>query len=725
MFSSYKLPSYLNLVVCVFSLCVWIGLEGRSANAQNSMFPAPQGLVVHSGNASASLVWAQVKGATSYKIFASKSSRQFPTTPTLSTNRCSATISKLPNGTPTYFVVKACNGKNDGLPSSPVLALPIAFPPPPSQIGASGQVQCITVKWNRVGDASSYLLFRSTTSNGYGRYLTRLEGRDSTIYKDTLARPGMHYFYVVRSINASGQSLNSSETGAIAAAPSPTPTLTPIPIPVVSVTNPIIDEGQSGTSALVFLVSLSKASSRTFTFDYTTKGGTATPDADFAPISGTMTIPAGSSKASVAVTVYGDTQFEGNETIVLGLSNFKTEFWSNSLSTLNATGTIRNDDKAPTPTPVPTAIPQVTATPTPLPTVTPEPTATPTPTITINDSSVLVAGRDYPAFDLSAQAPSRFFSFSSARVAQAGPSAPCDWMVAGIQNTNLGDIGTLVASWTSNAPILELPLYSYYGTLKLTVDGTTWINAHQKEGSTPFAMPPNDASIKMVRIDWTQSGGRRLRHYRAEVGGFFGGARVGENDSFTAASDSKKLRIAFVGDSYTEGIGANTVWEGFAAICAHELGAEAILLGSGGTGYLHIPYEGRFPFIDRLGDLKSLNPIPDVIVVAGGINDNAYSDEERYNAESSYFEALKTNFPRAKILIIGPWNPLRHYADSRADALKGCALGHGLPFVDVRDWLPPLNTPAYIGSDNIHPTPLGHEYLGLRIASELKPFIPN
>jgi lysophospholipase L1-like esterase len=297
-------------------------------------------------------------------------------------------------------------------------------------------------------------------------------------------------------------------------------------------------------------------------------------------------------------------------------------------------------------------------------------------------------------------------------------------MVAGIQNTSLYDNGTLVASWTSDAPILEIPLYAQYGAMRLTVDGREWINACQQQGSTPFAMPPNDGDVKTVRIDWTESGGRKFRQYRAEVGGYFAGARIGREDALDATELFPQTRVAFVGDSYTEGAGANTPWEGWAAICAHELGVEPVFLGSGGTGYFATPYAGRFPFIERLDDLKALSPPPNAIVVAGGINDRV-PDDVLGNAVNLYFDALQANFPTTRVIVIGPWNPLGRSPDNGANTIQACALAHGFPFVDVRDWLPRDNFPAYIGADNVHPTPLGHQHIGLWAAEALKPLLGN
>ncbi|MGB8166735.1 MAG: Calx-beta domain-containing protein [Chthoniobacteraceae bacterium] len=68
------------------------------------------------------------------------------------------------------------------------------------------------------------------------------------------------------------------------------------------------------TSPVKFYVSRTGSTTATLTVNYTI-GGTATPDADYTALSGTVTIPAGSLGADVPVSVINDTIFEGTETI--------------------------------------------------------------------------------------------------------------------------------------------------------------------------------------------------------------------------------------------------------------------------------------------------------------------------------------------------------------------------------------------------------------------------
>ncbi len=68
-------------------------------------------------------------------------------------------------------------------------------------------------------------------------------------------------------------------------------------------------------------VSLSAASGQAVTVAYTTSGGTATAGADYTPVSGTLTFAPGQTTQTVTVPVLGDTVSEGNETVLVRLSN--------------------------------------------------------------------------------------------------------------------------------------------------------------------------------------------------------------------------------------------------------------------------------------------------------------------------------------------------------------------------------------------------------------------
>ena len=99
-----------------------------------------------------------------------------------------------------------------------------------------------------------------------------------------------------------------------------------------------VDEG-SGTHDVE--VTLSPAPTADLTFTYTV-GGTATPGMDYTTLSGTVTVPAGATKATIPVAVIDDSLQEGSETVVL-VGNFGHGVSSPGTHTLTIV-----DDETPT-----------------------------------------------------------------------------------------------------------------------------------------------------------------------------------------------------------------------------------------------------------------------------------------------------------------------------------------------------------------------------------------
>ena len=88
------------------------------------------------------------------------------------------------------------------------------------------------------------------------------------------------------------------------------------------VREPSQEQVDSGTDApLSFDVVLSKTSDSAVTVDYTTRNGTATAGADYAPASGTLSFAPGETVKTVEVRVLPDSHNEGSETMSLALTN--------------------------------------------------------------------------------------------------------------------------------------------------------------------------------------------------------------------------------------------------------------------------------------------------------------------------------------------------------------------------------------------------------------------
>jgi probable HAF family extracellular repeat protein len=98
--------------------------------------------------------------------------------------------------------------------------------------------------------------------------------------------------------------------------------LTPIEAgtPTVSIDDVTVTEGDAGTTDAIFTVTLAEPASQEVSINFTTANGTASAGADYIAQSGTVTILAGVSSATVTVPVIGDTTAEPNETFQVSLS---------------------------------------------------------------------------------------------------------------------------------------------------------------------------------------------------------------------------------------------------------------------------------------------------------------------------------------------------------------------------------------------------------------------
>lgn len=94
--------------------------------------------------------------------------------------------------------------------------------------------------------------------------------------------------------------------------------------PTISLPTAAVDrvEGNAGTATATLTASLSSVAASEVTVKYATVDATATvADNDYQPVSGVLTIPAGSTTGTIAVRVVGDTTAEDYQTFAVKLSN--------------------------------------------------------------------------------------------------------------------------------------------------------------------------------------------------------------------------------------------------------------------------------------------------------------------------------------------------------------------------------------------------------------------
>ena len=126
----------------------------------------------------------------------------------------------------------------------------------------------------------------------------------------------------------------------------------PVPDPYLGLSSASVQEGDSGTTTMTFTARLTdangqtQASTKTITAHYevlSESGDTATAGQDYTATSGQITFAPGETSKTIDVSVMGDTEVEGDETLTV-----KWTGWENVwLVSYTHTGTITNDDRAP------------------------------------------------------------------------------------------------------------------------------------------------------------------------------------------------------------------------------------------------------------------------------------------------------------------------------------------------------------------------------------------
>lgn len=113
-------------------------------------------------------------------------------------------------------------------------------------------------------------------------------------------------------------------------------------LPSLTIMGTSINEGSSDN--LTYTAILSNASTSSITFVAKSSNATAVAGVDYSAIEQTITIPAGSTRATVEIPIIRDRQVEATETVILTLSHPTGAVFATNTTTISATGSIVDDD---------------------------------------------------------------------------------------------------------------------------------------------------------------------------------------------------------------------------------------------------------------------------------------------------------------------------------------------------------------------------------------------
>ena len=321
----------------------WTQTFGVLVKAAATPPAVPAGLAATAGNAQISLTWTTASGATGYKVKrATSAGGLYSTVGTPSV--ASFTNTGLTNGTTYHYVVSSTNEDGESANSASVSATPDAGQPYTLQAEA-GTITGGTFDSNNAGfNATGFANLPTTGGSLQFNNLNGGSGGAATLVirfaLGNTARTGnlvvngatqsitfpttgtwTTWTTMSRSIPLNAGSTNTLrfETTGQDLANLDEITITPASPPVVTLAATDASAGETGDDRQLRFAATRTGSTTASLAVPLTASGTATPDADYAGFSGSLTIPAGQASGELLLHTVTDDEAEGAETVTLTL----------------------------------------------------------------------------------------------------------------------------------------------------------------------------------------------------------------------------------------------------------------------------------------------------------------------------------------------------------------------------------------------------------------------
>jgi fibronectin type 3 domain-containing protein len=180
----------------------------------------PTGVTISGNTGNIALTWTAVTKAGSYSVHRGTTTGGPYSISVGTVTSANLTDTTVANGTPYFYVISAANTTTDATTSltatstssnsTELTATPLSAP---TGVGAALNGSSVTLTWNTVTGATSYNIFRSTTS-GSG-YVSINSTDTSTSCSDSNLTTGDTYYYVVAAQAANSLSSNSTPVSVI------------------------------------------------------------------------------------------------------------------------------------------------------------------------------------------------------------------------------------------------------------------------------------------------------------------------------------------------------------------------------------------------------------------------------------------------------------------------------------------------------------------------------
>jgi fibronectin type 3 domain-containing protein len=264
----YRVRPFVFLVLLLITLITSLAM-GAFAQAP----PVPTGVSAAGTTGSVTVTWSASTGATSYNIYRSTTSGGEGTAAyATGITGLTYTNSSLANGSSFFYTVAAVSSGGTSAQSSEVTARPLAQITTLSAKTGNGQ---ITIRFTGVTGATSYNLYRGTSSGGEGTtpYLT---GTTTGEIIDTGVTNGQTYYYKITAVF--GSNSESTQSSEINATPSSSLPLSPTNLTATAGNNQVALNWSSSFNATGYTVYRGTASGQTITSIGTTTNLTTYTD---------------------------------------------------------------------------------------------------------------------------------------------------------------------------------------------------------------------------------------------------------------------------------------------------------------------------------------------------------------------------------------------------------------------------------------------------------------
>jgi lysophospholipase L1-like esterase len=288
-----------------------------------------------------------------------------------------------------------------------------------------------------------------------------------------------------------------------------------------------------------------------------------------------------------------------------------------------------------------------------------------------------------------------------------------------ISPVSLNSFQSYAVETTTDAPVLEVGLRGVGGHFRLSVDGSPT--------STAPAPSPSGGGFYRLTVRFAARAPHTVRLQTDESR--FTQFTVSSTDTVSRPAAPAR-RAVVLGDSYAEGTGADARFTSFGqSLCARNGWDDCWVAGSGGTGYLSTGAATSPPRTTFRG--RVVNDVvqwhPDVVVVAGGRNDYAFTVAQEQAEATALYQQLRSALPSAQIITTSLFPASTTEAnDPHVVALSAAlqAAGSGLVdrYLDVvgtNSYLTSANVGALVGPDGVHPTQAGHDELARQLTARL------